>query len=125
MSPHQVPHRRSLADWMPFGLGQMQPKHFRDMGKIVWANRAILGYAWKVVTDGECDGGGLGVAGLHDWTVKAPHLCMTRLNLLRLNTMPELDHRLLADAAGLAMLDNQQLRKLGRLAYPMVRRRGD
>jgi molybdopterin-dependent oxidoreductase alpha subunit len=124
MPSHAVPHRRSLAAWMPFGVGQMKPQHFRDMGKIVWENRDNLGYAWQVLSKGVCDGCALGVAGFKDWTVKGPHLCMTRLNLLRLNTMPELDHRLLADAAGLAMLDNQQLRKLGRLAYPMLRERG-
>jgi len=125
MTPHEVSHRRSLADWMPFGIGQVKPKHFRDMGKIIWENRDNLGYAWKVLSKGVCDGCALGVAGLHDWTVKGPHLCMTRLNLLRLNTMPELDVRLLGDAAGLAMLNNQQLRKLGRLPYPMLRKHGE
>ncbi|MEP6668874.1 MAG: FdhF/YdeP family oxidoreductase [Chthoniobacter sp.] len=125
MSSHAVSHRRPWQAWAPFGLGQVKPTHFRDMTKIVWENRDNLGYAWKVISKGVCDGCALGVAGLHDWTVKGPHLCMTRLNLLRLNTMPELDHRLLADAAAMAQLDNQQLRKLGRLAYPMLRRRGD
>jgi molybdopterin-dependent oxidoreductase alpha subunit len=109
---------------MPFGLGQVKPHHFRDMAKVVWENRDNLGYAWDVITKGVCDGCALGVAGLRDWTVSGPHLCMTRLNLLRLNTMPELDHRMLADADGLRMLNNQQLRKLGRLAYPMLRERG-
>jgi molybdopterin-dependent oxidoreductase alpha subunit len=124
MSSHAVSHRRSLAAWMPFGVGQVKPQHFRDMAKIVWENRDNLGYAWQVISKGVCDGCALGVAGLHDWTVKGPHLCMTRLNLLRLNTMPELDHRLLEDAAHLAQFNNQQLRKLGRLAYPMLRERG-
>jgi len=125
MSSHAVSHRRKWQAWAPFGLGQIKPTHFRDMTKIVWENRDNLGYAWKVISKGVCDGCALGVAGLHDWTVKGPHLCMTRLNLLRLNTMPELDHRQLADAAAMARLDNQQLRKLGRLADPMLRRRGD
>jgi molybdopterin-dependent oxidoreductase alpha subunit len=119
-----VPHRRAFAEWAPFGFGQVKPLHFRDMMKVVWENRDNLGYAWQVLSRGVCDGCALGVAGLHDWTVKGPHLCMTRLNLLRLNTMPALDHRLLADAAGLALLDNQQLRCLGRLAHPMLRERG-
>jgi molybdopterin-dependent oxidoreductase alpha subunit len=124
-SSRAVSHQRQWQDWAPFGLGQVKPKHFRDMARIMWENRDNLPYAWKVLSKGVCDGCALGVAGLHDWTVKGPHLCMTRLNLLRLNTMPELDHRLLADAARMAQLDNQQLRKLGRLAYPMLRRRGD
>ena len=57
-----------------------------------WANRDNLGYAWKVVSKGVCDGCALGVAGLHDWTIDGVHLCMTRLNLLRLNTMPAARH---------------------------------
>jgi molybdopterin-dependent oxidoreductase alpha subunit len=109
---------RGLA---PFGLGETKPKHFRDMAKIVWRNRDNLGYAWKVVTQGVCDGCALGVAGLHDWTIKGTHLCMTRLNLLRLNTMPELDVTLLNDVAALQKLDNAELRELGRIPFPMVR----
>ena len=121
-------------DWMakitaatPFGLGQVKPKHFRDMAAIVWRNRDNLAYAWKVLSRGVCDGCALGVAGFHDWTISGVHLCMTRLQLLRLNTMPQLDHHLLTDPVSfshLRTLDNAQLRELGRLAYPMVRERG-
>lgn len=110
---------------IPFGLGQTKPKHFRDMLGVVWKNRDNLGYAWKVITKGVCDGCALGVAGLHDWTIDGIHLCMTRLNLLRLNTMPALDVRKLEDVTLLARLDNAQLRELGRLPYPMLRERGD
>jgi len=123
-----VPSHRIQKDWkaklksaVPFGLGQAKPKHFRDMGAIVWRNRDNLGYAWKVLSRGVCDGCALGVAGFHDWTIKGVHLCMTRLNLLRLNTMPALDVELLEDVAKLQSLDNAQLRELGRLPYPMVR----
>ncbi len=108
---------------MPFGLGQAKPKHFRDMTAVVWKNRDNLGYAWKVLSRGVCDGCALGVAGFHDWTIKGVHLCMTRLNLLRLNTMPALDIRLLEDVGRLVSLDNAQLRELGRLPFPMLRER--
>ena len=91
------------------------------MAGIVWKNRDNLPYAWKVLSRGVCDGCALGVAGFHDWTIKGVHLCMTRLNLLRLNTMPALDARLLEDVSKLALLDNAQLRELGRLPYPMLR----
>jgi molybdopterin-dependent oxidoreductase alpha subunit len=124
MSSHAVPHKRTLASWIPFGLGQIKPQHFRDMLGIIWKNRDNLGYAYKVITQGVCDGCALGVAGLHDWTIKGPHLCMTRLNLLRLNTAPALDHRLLEDVAPLQKRHNHELRELGRLAYPMLRERG-
>ncbi|MDQ3623776.1 MAG: FdhF/YdeP family oxidoreductase [Verrucomicrobiota bacterium] len=93
------------------------------MARVVWQNRDNLSYAWKVLSRGVCDGCALGAAGLHDWTIDGVHLCTTRLNLLRLNTMPELDVRLLGDVARLRMLKNQQLRKLGRLPCPAVRER--
>jgi molybdopterin-dependent oxidoreductase alpha subunit len=113
-----------LARAIPFGIGLTKPQHFRDMLKIVWKNRDNLGYAWKVITRGVCDGCALGVAGLHDWTIKGTHLCMTRLNLLRLNTMPALDVKLLEDVSQLKSLDNARLRELGRLPFPMLRKAG-
>lgn len=116
--------RQKLKSCAPFGIGLTKPKHFRDMLHVVWKNKDNLPYAWKVITRGVCDGCALGVAGLHDWTVKGPHLCMTRLNLLRLNTVSALDERLLADVSKLEKMDNAQLRELGRLPYPMVREKG-
>jgi molybdopterin-dependent oxidoreductase alpha subunit len=124
MSRHAVPRDRTLAGKIPFGIGQIKPRHFRDMTRIAWENRDNLGYAWKVVTRGVCDGCALGVAGLRDWTVRGPHLCMTRLNLLRLNTIGPLDVGRLDDVSALRQLDNRQLRELGRLPYPMLRERG-
>lgn len=110
---------------LPFGLDQTKPRHFRDMLGIAWENRDNLGYAWKVLSQGVCDGCALGTTGLHDWTIPGTHLCMTRLNLLRLNTMGPLDHDRLADVAPLKTMSNRQLRKMGRLAYPMLRESGD
>lgn len=109
---------------IPFGIGQTKPKHFRDMAEILWRNRDNLGYAWKVISKGVCDGCALGVAGLHDWTISGTHLCMTRLNLLRLNTMPALDPQVLANVATLQSLSNAELRELGRIPFPMVREAG-
>ena len=115
--------RDRLARLVPFGLGQTKPKHFRDMLSVAWKNRDSLGYAWKILTRGVCDGCALGVAGLHDWTIKGTHLCMTRLNLLRLNTMPAMDVSRLENLANLRHLDNAALRELGRLPFPMLRER--
>src|SRR5215204_3224927 len=125
MDRHAVAKTGFLRRLIPFGLGEIKPQHFRDMLGILWKNRDNLPYAYKVITKGVCDGCALGVAGLHDWTIKGPHLCMTRLNLLRLNTVPALDHRRLEDVASLRGLRNHELREMGRLAYPMLRKRGD
>src|SRR5258706_9105238 len=109
---------------MPFGLGAVKPKHFRDMGWVIWKNKDNLPYAWKVLSQGVCDGCALGVAGFHDWTIDGVHLCMTRLNLLRLNTMPALEPRLLEDVSHLRGLPNDRLREMGRLPYPLLREKG-
>src|SRR2546430_6270534 len=116
--------KAKLKAAVPFGLGQTKPKHFRNMAEVAWKNRDNLSYAWKVLSRGVCDGCALGVAGFHDWTIEGVHLCMTRLNLLRLNTMPALDVRLLEDVSQLRSLPNHRLRELGRLPYPMVREKG-
>lgn len=94
------------------------------MARAAWRNRDNVSYAWKVLSRGVCDGCALGVAGFRDWTIKGTHLCMSRLNLLRLNTAPALDIRLLEDASALAALPNDELRELGRLPYPVARERG-
>ncbi len=110
---------------IPFGIGAVKPHHFRDMARIVWRNRDNLGYAWRVLNQGVCDGCALGTSGLRDWTIEGTHLCMVRLELLRLNTAGALDHGLLADAESLGRRSSKDLRELGRLAYPMRRRRGE
>src|SRR6185436_844094 len=108
-----MPHRiqRSWKDKVmgkvPFGLGRTKPQHFRDMARVVWKNRDNLVYAWKVLSRGVGDGCALGVAGFHDWTIKAVHLCMTRLNLLRLTTMPAFEPELLANVSRLKKLSNE------------------
>lgn len=113
--------KSKLRGLIPFGVADRKPRHFRDMASILWQNKDNLGYAWKVISKGVCDGCALGVAGFHDWTIKGTHLCMTRLNLLRLNTMPELDASLLSDVSKLETLSNAELRVLGRLPFPMLR----
>lgn len=101
------------------------PNHYASMAKVVWQNRRHLPYAWKILSKGVCDGCSLGVAGFHDWTIDGVHLCATRLELLKLNTSDALDPKLLADVAKLRTLDARQLRELGRLPYPMLRRKGE
>ena len=110
---------------IPFGLGQTKPHHFLEMAKVGWRNRDEAGYAWRILRDGVCDGCALGTSGLRDWTHDGVHLCMVRLDLLRLNTMPALDPAVLADAEALAARGSKALRGLGRLAHPMVRRAGE
>src|SRR4029077_7390282 len=109
----------------PFGLGETKPRHFREMARVAWENRDQIPFAWRILTRGVCDGCALGTSGLSDWTIEGTHLCMVRLELLRLNTMPALDPAQLADARGLASLSSGQLRALGRLPEPMIRRQGD
>lgn len=110
---------------LPFGLGARKPRHYSEMLRIAWQNREHPLYAWKVLSQGVCDGCALGTTGLKDWTIEGTHLCLVRLNLLRLNTMDALDETRLTDVQALQALDGRALRDLGRLPYPMRRRRGE
>lgn len=116
---------RSWVSLVPNGLGKTKPNHFLDMAKVIWENRRNLRYGWKVLTRGVCDGCALGVAGFKDWTIDSTHLCLVRLKLLHLNTMPAMDVRSLDRVGSLRSKSNHELRKLGRLPFPMIRRRGD
>jgi molybdopterin-dependent oxidoreductase alpha subunit len=120
------PRRRDL--WVglrPNGIGLTKPNHYLEMLRTLWENRRSLPYAHRILRKGVCDGCALGVAGFHDWTIKGVHLCTTRLALLKTNTMGEADHDLLADVTMLRGRRGKELRDLGRLAYPMVRRHGE
>ncbi|MFN8061190.1 MAG: FdhF/YdeP family oxidoreductase [Vicinamibacterales bacterium] len=113
------------ASWSPGGLGYQKPRHYLEMLKIAWRNRDELPFAWRILRDGVCDGCALGASGLRDWTIRGTHLCMVRLDLLRYNTAPALDVARLADVEALRELSSKELRDLGRLPTPLVRRRGD
>jgi molybdopterin-dependent oxidoreductase alpha subunit len=110
---------------MIFGLGQQKPHHYREMLRIAWENVDQLPFAWRILSRGVCDGCALGTSGLSDWTIPGTHLCMVRLELLRMNTAPALDVRQLTDAASLERLTSAELRQLGRLPHPLLRRRGE
>lgn len=114
-----------VAGWKPFGLGEQKPHHFLAIAQAAWENRDNLSYAWRILDRGVCDGCSLGPAGLHDETLDGVHLCLTRLRMLRLNTMPAMDIRLLEDVSALAGRTERDLRLLGRLPYPLLRKRGD
>ncbi|MBA2875535.1 FdhF/YdeP family oxidoreductase [Thermaerobacillus caldiproteolyticus] len=113
------------ASVMPMGLGKVKPHHIRDTLKVVWENKDQLSYAYRILTQGVCDGCALGVAGLRDQTLTGPHLCTTRLNVLRLNTMPAIDGKWLENVDKLRELDSTELRKLGRIPYPLSRKPGE
>ncbi|WP_078556298.1 FdhF/YdeP family oxidoreductase [Bacillus alkalicellulosilyticus] len=111
---------------IPFGLGKVKPKHIRDSFKTFWENRDNLGYATNIITKGVCDGCALGVSGLRDQTLTGPHMCSTRFNVLRLNTMPAIKEDILhADINELKQYSSTELRKLGRIPYPLIRRAGE
>lgn len=95
------------------------------MLQVAWRNRDQLPFAWRILTQGVCDGCALGTSGLRDSTMKGVHLCTVRLHLLRLNTAPGLDPERLADVSRLAGASGAELRARGRLAFPMMRRRGE
>lgn len=122
------PKRFDPRHWVglkPFGIGETRPNAYLEIFRALRENSDSLGYAWRILTRGTCDGCSLGTMGVRDWTLDEIHLCNIRLRLLRLNTMPALDGSLLADAAALRRRSDAELQELGRLPYPMIRRRGE
>jgi molybdopterin-dependent oxidoreductase alpha subunit len=113
------------ASRKPFGIGEQRPNNYLEIWNAISENRHNLRYAWRILKQGVCDGCALGTTGLHDWTLDEVHLCNVRLRLLRLNTMPALDPPVLEDVSRLEGKRSAELRGLGRLPYPMLRRRGD
>ena len=97
---------------------------FLDIAKTGWENRDQLGYAWRILNKGVCDGCALGTNGMRDWTMDGIHLCWIRLNLLRLNTMPAFDTTILRDISALRQQSEKELRKLGRIPAPLLRLAG-
>jgi molybdopterin-dependent oxidoreductase alpha subunit len=113
------------ASKKPFGIGEGRPNNYLEIWKAIKENKRQLPYAWRILRKGVCDGCALGTKGMKDWTVDEVHLCNVRLRLLALNTMPAMDHTLLGDVAALRTKRSTELRDLGRLPYPMVRKRGE
>jgi molybdopterin-dependent oxidoreductase alpha subunit len=125
VSPNGRGSNRAWVSLVPYGLNQQHPNAYKDILGTMWENRDNLGYAWRILRDGCCDGCSLGTRGMYDWTMKGVHLCAVRLQLLRFNTMPAMDWHVLEDVSGLRGKTEKQLRKLGRLAVPMIRRKGE
>jgi molybdopterin-dependent oxidoreductase alpha subunit len=118
-------NRNQLVSIVPFGLNHRHPRAYRSMLASIWENRDNLLYMHRILRDGCCDGCALGTSGVHDWTMDGVHLCALRLQLMRLNTMPAMDWRLLEDATALRRMSGRKLREMGRLSVPMVRQKGD
>jgi molybdopterin-dependent oxidoreductase alpha subunit len=117
--------KKTWVSLVPNGIGQVKPNHYGEIIKTIWRNRDELPFALRILTRGVCDGCALGTTGIHDFTMDGVHLCMIRLDLMRLNTMPALDIRVLRDAHESARMSAAELRELGRLPFPMIRRRGE
>ncbi|MBO3745137.1 FdhF/YdeP family oxidoreductase [Streptosporangiaceae bacterium NEAU-GS5] len=115
---------RNWASWKPFGIGERKPNNYLELWKAFQSVKGNRRYAWRILTQGTCDGCALGTRGMRDWTMDEVHLCNIRLRLLQLNTMPALDVSLLQDVGKLPK-KSRDLRDLGRLAYPMIRRAGE
>jgi molybdopterin-dependent oxidoreductase alpha subunit len=113
------------ASWKPFGLGEQYPNNYWEVFRAAWVNRDQLPYAWQILDQGVCDGCALGTTGMHDWTVDGIHVCNVRLRLLRMSTMPAFDPKILQDVSQLKGKKSAELRQMGRLPYPMIRRQGD
>ncbi len=115
----------SWASRKPFGIGEQRPNNYLEIAKALAENRDRLGYTWRILRHGVCDGCSLGTTGMKDWTLDGVHLCNIRLRLLRLNTMSAFDEEAVRDVSGLRGSSATALRAQGRIPFPLVRRKGD
>src|SRR6266851_5345117 len=113
------------ASVIPLDPTERKPNHYAEMLRVAWENRDQLPFAWRILKHGVCDGCALGTTGLRDWTMDGVHLCMVRLELMRLNIAPALDPDRLKDVSSLSGMSSQDLRALGRLPEPMIWRKGE
>ena len=113
------------ASKKPFGIGEQRPNNYAELWRAFRESKGRRGYAWRILKHGVCDGCALGTAGMKDWTLDEVHLCNVRLRLLKLNTMPSLDVAGLSDVETLRSKTSAELRDMGRLPHPMIRRAGD
>src|SRR5688572_16192483 len=111
---------------VPFGiLVANKPRHYLEILRVLWENRGRWGYALRILRHGVCDGCSLGPRGLRDDVIPGVHLCLTRLKLLRLNTMGPIHEPEKLSIESLRALSNEELHRLGRVPYPLLRRAGE
>src|SRR5438067_12683067 len=102
--------KHALIRLVPFGLlVRTKPRHYSQMLRVLWENRGRWKYAWRILSHGVCDGCSLGPRGLRDDVIRGTHLCLTRLKLLRLNTMPRAREEPVADVDVLRAYSNEEL----------------
>ena len=93
------------------------------MARVAWENRDQLPFAWRILNQGICDGCALGTTGLRDWTldgdppVHGPPGAAAAQHAAR--PRPRAAARRVARCR---RLTSQELRALGRLPEPMIRR---
>jgi molybdopterin-dependent oxidoreductase alpha subunit len=115
------PDGAPISHLAPFGS---KPRYLREILSAVWHNRTAIPYAWNILNHTVCDGCSFGSDGLRDERGDGIHLCVERLQSLRWNTMDAADPASLNDVHRLQRLEPERLRALGRLADPMIRRKG-
>ena len=123
-SSSKVSGNHNWVSLVPYGLHEQHPNAFKDIAETIWENRDQMGYAWRILNDGCCDGCSLGTTGMHDWTMKGIHLCAAA-------AAPAFEYD-----AGDGLAPARRLRRcvsktktafahLGRLSAPMIRRKGE
>ena len=62
----QGSNQRNWLGLVPYGLNEQHPNNYAEIVESVWENRDNLGYGFRILRDGCCDGCSL-----------APRECMT------------------------------------------------
>jgi hypothetical protein len=121
-----IPGDSTVASLVPFGLGDDRGAHpYRTAAAALVDNRDSLAYATNILSTAVCDGCALGPRGLADDAAPGLHLCDRRLEQLRDATIGPLAPVDLVDVGRIVGRTAAELRRMGRLPYPFVRRSGE
>ena len=123
------PQRTGRHLWVGFkpnGIGETKPNHYKEIVKTVWENRDNLPYAWRILQQGRVRRLRARCRGVPRLDPRRACTCARRASTCCGSTRWARSTRSVwPTSRRCGALTGRELRDLGRLAHPMVRRRGE
>jgi anaerobic selenocysteine-containing dehydrogenase len=121
----RIGSRAALASLVPFGFGLPRDLSPSDVAAAAWRNRRSLRFGLDIIRYGVCTTCELGSHGWHDDVIAGTHLCHRRLREVDRWTRDAFDPLKLPRIDALQALSAEELRALGRVPVPLIRRAGE
>ncbi|MGB0638862.1 MAG: molybdopterin-dependent oxidoreductase [Myxococcota bacterium] len=114
----------NIASLNPFGRRLTNSRPLLSWFSMIWEHRHDLGYLWRILTHGVCDGCSMGPIGLRDTTGTGLHMCPGRVANLKQHARPAILKGDVDNIAFLRSLTEGELQMLGRISQPLIYRTG-